>query len=84
MLKAAREAVYRYRKGVVERVCEVVTTSVGRFVVIHESLKGRHSVGDREEEWDLLSHQSFQDLKNVVVEYEDLPADVRRALSRVG
>ncbi|MCS7099025.1 MAG: hypothetical protein RMH84_03615 [Sulfolobales archaeon] len=84
MLKATREAVYRYRKRGVEEICEIVATPIGRFVVVHRALKGRYSAGDREEEWDLLNHKSFQDVKNVVLEYEDLPADVRRALSRAG
>ncbi|MEM2007407.1 MAG: hypothetical protein QXG17_06485 [Sulfolobales archaeon] len=84
MLKTSREAVYRFRKGGKEGVCEVVSTPRGRFVIVHSSLRGRYSVGDKEEEWDLLEHSSFKDVKEVVVEYKDLPLDIRRALSRVG
>ncbi|MEM0066318.1 MAG: hypothetical protein QXT76_05285 [Sulfolobales archaeon] len=84
MLKATREAVYRFRKGGKEGICEVVSTPRGRFLVLHSSLKGKYSVGDREEEWDLLEHSSFKDVKEVVIEYKDLPLDIRRALSKVG
>lgn len=84
MIKATREAVYRFKKAGLEGVCEVVTTPQGRFVVLHSLLRGKYSLGDREEEWDLLEHPSFKDTKNVVIEYKDLPLDVRRALSRVG
>lgn len=83
MIKISREAVYRFRKGGLERVCEVVTSQKGRFVVLHSTLKGKYMVGDREEEWNLLEHQSFKDVRNVVIDYENLPQDVRRALSKV-
>lgn len=84
MIRATREAVYRFRKGGVEGICEVVSTPQGRFVVVHSLLRGKYSIGDREEEWDLLEHSSFKDVKDVVIEYKDLPPDIRRALSRVG
>lgn len=84
MIKATREAVYRFKKGGVEGICEVLSTPQGRFVVIHSLLKGRYSIEDREEEWDLLEHPSFKDVKDVIIEYKDLPLDVRRVLSKVG
>ncbi|MEM1623940.1 MAG: hypothetical protein QW543_07440 [Sulfolobales archaeon] len=84
MLKATREAVYRFRKGGREGICEVVSTPCGRFLVLHSSLKGKYSVGDKEEEWNLLEHSLFKDVKEVVIEYKDLPTDVRRALSKAG
>lgn len=83
MIRVSREAVYRFRKAGLEGICEVVVGPRGRFVVLHNTLKGKYTIGDREEEWDMLEHQSFKDVKNVVVEYENLPQDVRRALSRV-
>ncbi len=83
MIKISREAVYRFRKGGLEGVCEVVAGQKGRFVVLHNTLKGKYIVGDKEEEWNILEHQSFRDVKNVVVDYEDLPQDIRRALSKV-
>lgn len=83
MIRVTREAVYRFRKGGAEGVCEVVSSPLGRFVVVHSLLRGSYKLGDREESWDLLEHQSFRDVKDIVVEYGDLPPDVRRALSRV-
>ncbi len=83
MIRVTREAIYRFRKGGAEGVCEVVTSPLGRFVVLHSLLRGRYKLKDKEEDWDLLEHQSFRDVKDIVVEYEDLPLDVRRALSRV-
>ncbi len=83
MLRVTREAVYRFRKGGIEGVCEVVSSPLGRFVVVHGLLRGSYELGDKEESWDLLEHQSFKDVKDIVVEYKDLPLDVRRALSRV-
>lgn len=83
MMRVTREAVYRFKKGGSEGLCEVVASPVGRFAILHSLLKGKYSVGDREEEWDLLEHSTFKDVKDVVLEYKDLPPDVRRAISKV-
>ena len=84
MIRVTREAVYRFRKGSLEGLCEVVASPRGRFVVVHNLLKGKYSVGDREEEWDLLENPAFRDVKDIVLDYKDLPVDVRRAISRAG
>jgi hypothetical protein len=82
VIRVSREAVYRFRKGGIEGVVEVVTGPRARYVVLHKVLRGRYAIGDREEEWNLLEHQAFKDVKDVVVDYGELPLDVRRALAR--
>ena len=82
MIRVSREAIYRFRKGGIEGVVEVVAGPRTRYVVLHRVLKGRYVVGDREEEWDLLEHQAFKDVKEVSVDYGDLPPEVREALAR--
>jgi len=82
VIRVSREAVYRFRKGGIEGVVEVVAGPRTRYVVLHRVLKGRYVVGDREEEWDLLEHQAFKDVKEVSVDYGDLPPEVREALAR--
>jgi len=82
VIRVSREAIYRFRKGGIEGVVEVVAGPRTRYVVLHRVLKGRYVVGDREEEWDLLEHQAFKDVKEVSVDYGDLPPEVREALAR--
>jgi len=83
MIRVSREAVYRFRKGGSEGVVEVVVGPRARYVVVHKVLSGKYVIGDREEEWYLLEHQAFKDLKDVVVDYSDLPLEIREALARV-
>ncbi|MCC6046616.1 MAG: hypothetical protein LM571_00245 [Desulfurococcaceae archaeon] len=82
MIRVSREAVYRFRKGGVEGVVEIVAGPRTRYVVLHKVLKGKYTIEDREEEWNLLEHQAFKDVKDVVVDYGELPLDIRRALAR--
>lgn len=82
MIKVSREAVYRFRKGSIEGIVEVVAGPRTRYVVLHKVLRGKYVIGDREEEWNLLEHQAFKDVKEVSVDYSDLPLEVREALAR--
>jgi len=83
MIRVSREAVYRFRKGGSEGVVEVVAGPRVRYVVVHKVLKGKYVIEDREEEWNLLEHQAFKDLKDVAVDYGDLPLEIREALAKV-
>ncbi len=83
MIRVSREAVYRFRKGGSEGVVEVVAGPRARYVVVHKALKGKYVIEDREEEWNLLEHQAFKDLKDVAIDYGDLPLEIREALAKV-
>jgi len=84
MLKAIREAVYLVEKSGKSLVLEILRTPEGKsFLVIHQTLKGSYVKGEEGEvkSWDLLELDAFKDVKDKKINYNDLPVDVRRALS---
>jgi len=83
-LKAIREAVYLVEKSSKPLVLEILRTPEGKsFLVIHQTLKGSYVKGEEGEEktWDLFELDAFKDVKDRKIDYNELPVDVRRALS---
>ncbi len=84
MLKATREAVYLVEKSGKSLVLEILRTPEGKsFLVVHQTLRGSYARGEEGEVkgWDLLELDAFKDIKDKKINYDDLPVDVRRALS---
>jgi len=83
MLKAIREAVYFVEKGGKSLVLEILRTPEGKsFLVVHQTLSGTYLKEEGEKEtWDLLELDAFKDVRDSKIVYEELPVDVRRALS---
>ncbi len=80
MIRVERQGVYRVKSGKEEYLVEIVATREGkRYAVIHKTLRGTYQKGDEVHSWELEELEWSKDAE--VVNYADLPKDVRTAIS---